>query len=399
MDEGMITRLADLLVGVGANVQPHQILCVNAQVGQEDIARAIAARAYERGARGVEVVYDDKHVKRARIEHGSDEAIGFAPSWQVDRIRGMGDQHVAVIALEGPTSPDILAGLDPVRVANDQLPTRREWLKVVNDRSVNWTIGPYPNPAWAGLVYPDEEPQQALAHLWEAVAHMCRLDEDDPAAAWRERMATLHGVVRAADRAHGSARCTTRARAPTSRLACFQAPSGSRRRFTTAEGLEHWPNLPTEEVFTAPDPARADGVVRSTKPLELDGTIIRDLEVRFEGGRAVEINASTGAEVLRGRTSLDDGGARLGEVALVDREGRIGPLDTVFWTTLIDENAASHLALGNAYAFSVEDSDRENINSSTIHIDFMIGSNDVAVTGITGSGDRVPVLRDGAWQI
>jgi len=398
MDEGMITRLADLLVGVGANVQPRQILCVNAQVGQEDIARAIAARAYDRGARGVEVVYDDKHVKRARIEHGSDDAIGFAPSWQVDRIRGMGDQHVAVIALEGPTSPDILAGLDPVRVANDQLPTRREWLKVVNDRSVNWTIGPYPNPAWAGLVYPDEEPQQALAHLWEAVAHMCRLDEDDPAAAWRERMATLHGV---------SERLTER----TFSALHYEGPGtdftlgllpGSKwlsARFTTAEGLEHWPNLPTEEVFTAPDPARADGVVRSTKPLELDGTIIRDLEVRFEGGRAVEINASTGAEVLRGRTSLDDGGARLGEVALVDREGRIGPLDTVFWTTLIDENAASHLALGNAYAFSVDDSDRENINSSTIHIDFMIGSNDVAVTGITGSGDRVPVLRDGAWQI
>ena len=292
MDEGMITRLADLLVGVGANVQPHQILCVNAQVGQEDIARAIAARAYERGARGVEVVYDDKHVKRARIEHGSDEAIGFAPSWQVDRIRGMGDQHVAVIALEGPTSPDILAGLDPVRVANDQLPTRREWLKVVNDRSVNWTIGPYPNPAWARLVYPDEEPQQALAHLWEAVAHMCRLDDDDPAAAWRERMATLHGV---------SERLTER----TFSALHYEGPGtdftlgllpGSKwlsARFTTAEGLEHWPNLPTEEVFTAPDPARADGVVRSTKPLELDGTIIRDLEVRFEGGRAVEINAST----------------------------------------------------------------------------------------------------------
>jgi aminopeptidase len=398
MEDGMITRLADLLVAVGANVQPHQILCVNAQIGQEDIARAVAARAYEAGARGVEVVYDDKHVKRARIEHGSDEAIGFAPSWQVDRIRGMGDQQVAVIALEGPTSPDILAGLDPVRVANDQMPTRREWLKVVNDRSVNWTIGPYPNPAWAKLVYPDEQPEQALAHLWESVAHMCRLDEDDPAEAWRERMATLHGVGERLTERRFSA---LHYEGPGTDFTLGLLP-GSKwlsARFTTAEGLEHWPNLPTEEVFTAPDPARADGVVRSTKPLELDGTIIRDLEVRFEGGRAVEMNASTGAEVLRGRTSLDDGGARLGEVALVDREGRIGPLNTTFWTTLIDENAASHLALGNAYAFSVEDSDRANINQSTVHIDFMIGSNDIAVTGITGSGDRVPVLRDGAWQI
>jgi aminopeptidase len=285
-----------------------------------------------------------------------------------------------------------------VRVANDQLPTRREWLKVVNDRSVNWTIGPYPNAAWAKLVYPDAEPDEALRRLWEAVSHMCRLDADDPPAAWRERMATLQGVA---------ARLTERRfsalhyEGPGTDFTLGLLP-GSKwlsARFTTAEGLEHWPNLPTEEVFTAPDPARADGVVRSTKPLELDGTIIRDLEVRFEGGRAVEINASTGADVLRGRTSLDDGGARLGEVALVDREGRIGPLDTVFWTTLIDENAASHLALGNAYAFSVDESERGNINQSTIHIDFMIGSNDVAVTGITGSGERVPVLRDGTWQI
>jgi aminopeptidase len=398
MEDGMITRLADLLVGVGANVQPHQILCVNAKVGQEDLARAIAARAYEAGARGVEVVYDDSHVKRARIEHGSDEAIGFAPSWQVERVRNMGDQKVAVIALEGPTSPDILAGLDPSRVANDQLPTRREWLKVVNDRSVNWTIGPYPNPAWAALVYPDEEPEQALRHLWEAVAHMCRLDEDDPVEAWRQRMATLHGVSERLTERRFSA---LHYEGPGTDFTLGLLP-GSKwlsARFTTAEGLEHWPNLPTEEVFTAPDPARANGVVRSTKPLELDGTIIRDLEVRFEGGKAVEINASTGAEVLRGRTALDDGGMRLGEVALVDRDGRIGPLDTTFWTTLIDENAASHLALGNAYAFSVDDSERDNINKSTIHIDFMIGSNDIAVTGITTSGDRVPVLRDGAWQV
>jgi aminopeptidase len=227
---------------------------------------------------------------------------------------------------------------------------------------------------------------------------MCRLDADDPAAAWRERMATLNGVAgRLTDRRFSALHYE----GPGTDFTLGLLP-GSRwlsARFTTEEGLEHWPNLPTEEVFTAPDPARADGVVRSTKPLELDGTIIRDLEVRFEGGRAVEINASTGADVLRGRTSLDDGGARLGEVALVDREGRIGPLDTVFWTTLIDENAASHLALGNAYAFSVDESERGNINQSTIHIDFMIGSNDVAVTGITGSGERVPVLRDGTWQI
>ena len=168
----------------------------------------------------------------------------------------------------------------------------------------------------------------------------------------------------------------------------------------TADGIVHLANIPTEEVGTSPDPERAEGVVRSTKPLVLgDGTVVRGLRVRFEGGRAVEIDAEEGAETLRGWTAADDGGARLGEVALVDREGRIGRLDTVFYDTLLDENAASHIALGEAYDIAVSGEDQPRLNRSAIHIDFMIGGDDVAVTGITGSGERVPVLRGGAWQI
>ena len=159
-------------------------------------------------------------------------------------------------------------------------------------------------------------------------------------------------------------------------------------------------NLPSEEVATAPDPQRAEGVVRATKPLVFsDGTVIDGLRVRFEGGRAVEIDADRGAEALRARTRFDDGAARLGEVALVDGEGRIGRLGTIFWDTLLDENAASHVALGNAYEISVAEEDRERLNRSAIHIDFMIGGDDVDVTGITREGRRVPVLRSGAWQI
>jgi len=169
--------------------------------------------------------------------------------------------------------------------------------------------------------------------------------------------------------------------------------------FETIDGIEHVPNIPTEETFTTPDPARVDGVVRATKPLALTGTIVRGLEVRFEGGRAVGIEAETGAEALRALTARDEGAARLGEVALVDRHGRIGALDTVFYDTLIDENAASHIALGQGFEWAVAEADRERINSSEIHIDFMIGSPEIDVTGVTASGERVPVLRDGAWQI
>jgi aminopeptidase len=158
-------------------------------------------------------------------------------------------------------------------------------------------------------------------------------------------------------------------------------------------------NLPTEEVFSSPDPERTEGVVRATKPLTTQGRIIDGLTVRFERGRAVEIEAESAVETLRAMVAQDEGGARLGELALVDREGRIGPLDTVFYDTLLDENAASHIALGSAYDAAVGEDDLERLNRSSVHIDFMIGSAEVDVTGITRDGERVPVLRDSSWQI
>jgi aminopeptidase len=172
-------------------------------------------------------------------------------------------------------------------------------------------------------------------------------------------------------------------------------------RFETAEGIPHMPNLPTEEVFTSPDPTRVDGYVTSTKPLVLiDGTVVRDLYVRFEHGRAVELNSSTAQETMRTIITRDDGAARLGEVALVDNEGRIGALDTVFYDTLLDENAASHIALGRAFPFLAGDEETASrMNESDIHIDFMIGSEQLDITGITPDGDRVPVLYGGAWQL
>jgi aminopeptidase len=170
--------------------------------------------------------------------------------------------------------------------------------------------------------------------------------------------------------------------------------------FTTAEGLRHLPNLPTEEVFTTPDPLRTEGHVTSTKPLVLqDGTIVRGLRVRFEAGKAVEIEADENAEALRARLAVDEGGLRLGELALVDRKGRIGPLGTVFYDTLLDENAASHVALGSGFPFLVEESDAERVNESAAHVDFMIGSPELEVDGVTAAGERVPILRDGDWRL
>ena len=343
--------------------------------------------------------YADAFVRRARIEHGTDDSIGFAPNWQMQRITGMGDQRVAVIALEGGVDEAATRDLDPDRLGRDQSPVRAEYIKLVVDRKINWTIVPTPTPAWAATVYPDLPPDEGVARLWEAVAHMCRLDADDPVAAWKTRMNRLIGVSERLTEHHFS---SIGLRGPGTDLVVGLLPSSRwmAANFHTEEGLEHHPNLPTEEVFTTPDSARVDGVVTSTKPLEIDGTIVRGLTVRFEAGTAVSIDADEGAEMLRARSGLDAGGSRLGEIALVDGEGRIGPLDTVFYTTLIDENAASHLAFGNAYTFALEDSaDHPAANRSAIHIDFMVGSPQVDVDGIDSSGKRVPLLRTGVWQI
>ncbi len=398
MDPATLERFADLIVAFGANVQPGQLVAVSSEIGKEPLTRAIAAGAYRHGARYVDVTYSDAHVRRARIEHASDEALATVPSWIGERILALGEQRCARIALTGPVEPTLLEDLDPARVGADRSQTLREAGQVINDRTTNWTIAPCPTPGWAALVHPDLGADAALERLWEQIVHVCRLDEPDPVAAWRERMAMLAGVC---ERLTSAAFDALRFEGPGTDLTVGLLPTSHwmSASFSTVDGIAHVPNLPSEEVFTTPDPERVDGVVRATKPLLVGGGRVEGLTVRFEGGRAVEIDAAKGAGTLRAMTGHDEGGARLGEVALVDGAGRIGPLGTVFYDTLLDENAASHLALGQGFEFAAGDEDVERVNRSQIHIDFMVGSADVDVTGVARDGARVPVLRGGAWAL
>jgi len=398
MEQQALERFAHLAVDFSANVQPGQIVTIEAETGMEPIVRAVAERAYERGARFVDPTYFDPYVKRSRLQHAPDDSLEFVPEWYGNRMLQLGDLRAARIVFVPRVSPGILNGVDPKRAGRDQLPDIRERLEIINKRLVNWTIMPFPTQPWAELVYPDLDGEAALARLAQELSHVCRLDEDDPVAAWRERKETLHSVAGRLTEHHFDA---IRLQGPGTDLTVGLLPTSlwEGGSATTVDGIEHMPNVPTEEVYTTPDPTRADGVVRATKPLDVAGTIVRGLEVRFEGGHAVDIQADSGAEVLRERAGYDADASRLGELALVDREGRIGTLGTTFYNTLLDENAASHIALGNAYELTVGAEDVPKINKSAIHVDFMIGSPELDVDGLTAEGQAVPLLRGGAWQI
>jgi aminopeptidase len=395
--EREVERLAQLCVDYGVNLQPGQVLQVNAEYGQEEMARALAARAYQRGAKFVDVWYFDPHVKRARIEHADEETLSYVPPWYGQRALARSADRGALISIAGAVSPGLLDDLDPRRVGKDLLPRIKENFEIINERTSNWLVMPGPSEGWARQVYPDAG--DPLGRLWEEIAHVSRLDADDPETAWRERFGQTGAVGKRLTELRLDA---VHFEGPGTDLTIGLLPTSlwQNANETTVDGIEFVPNLPSEELTTTPDPERADGVVRSTRPLVLtDGTMIDGIEIRFENGVAASIDAEKGGEALRSRTAVDDGARRLGEVALVDREGRIGPLGTVFYNTLLDENAASHLALGGAYETLVGEEDVPRINRSELHLDFMVGSEDVSVTGITHDGSRVPVLRDGSWQV
>ena len=400
MDGELLRRYARLVVEVGANIQPGQRVLVIAAPESARLVRAIAAECYAHGALFVDPWYFDAYAKRARIERAPEETLAFVPDWYPPRLLEVSEAHGSRISISPNTPPGLMDGVDPARAGLDQLPTLAVHHDVINAKTTNWCVVPWATVEWARVVHPDLDDDAALARLWEELVYVLRLDEGDPAGAWRERVAALHTAGRKLDesrfdalRFEGPGTDLTIGLLPTSRFA------QDRPGMTTVDGINHNPNLPTEEVFTTPDPDRVDGVVRATKPLDVSGTLVEGLRVRFEGGRAVEIDADAGADVLRARCAKDEGASRLGEVALVDRDGRIGKTGTVFFNTLLDENAASHIAFGGAYAIAVGDEDRARINESAIHIDFMIGGDDVDVTGLTRDGRAVPVLRGGAWQL
>ena len=392
-----LERYAELAVRVGANVQEGQLVFVTARdVTHAPLARALARAAYRAGARYVDVSYFDAHARRAMIESAPDDVLEWSPPWQVERIKAMGAEQAALLATTGDPDPELLADLDGERVGRARPREIAEIaMQQLRDGSVNWSGLAYPTEGWARQVFGEPD----VERLWEAVAFSTRLDEADPPAAWDEHMSRLE---RRASALNGLEPDALRFRGPSTDLTVglLDRSRFAAARFETAWGRSYVPNLPTEEVFTTPDSRRTEGVVRSTQPLALLGQVVRGLELRFEAGRIVDVQAETGAELVRGQLDLDESARFLGEVALVDGTSRVGRTGLTFFDTLYDENATCHIAYGMGIPQGLEgEPGGDGFNVSTVHTDFMIGGPAVDVDAVTRDGRVVPLLRDDAWQL
>ena len=396
-----LQRYARLAVRVGLNLQPGQTLAVNALLEHAPLARAVAAEAYDAGARYVDVFYSDQHVRRAHIQGAAEDQLDFSPPWLIRRLEDLGSAGGAICAITGNPEPELYADLDGDRVGRARMRELSEASLKLTDGLCNWTIVAYPNEGWARTVFGEPD----VERLWDAVGTAVRLDAPDPVQAWQEHIARL------ADRAavlNERRFDHLRYRGPGTDLTIGLHPESEwQSALDHSNGIAHVANMPTEEVFTTPDSRRVEGTVRSTLPLQIQGNIVRDLAVRFEDGRAVDVTASSGEAVMRTHVATDDGAARLGEVALVDRDSAVGKTGVVFYDTLFDENASSHIALGASIVQAVpwageltpEERRERGVNHSSIHTDFMIGSDELEVDGVSASGEAVPLLRGGVWQL
>ena len=404
--EQRLDRLAEVAIRVGLQLQKGQELVLTSPIEALPLVRKLTAHAYKAGCSLVTPLFSDDVLSLLRFKYAPDESFDKASGWLFDGMAAAFDRGAARLAVVGE-DPSLLSAQDPEKVARvnrARSTAYRPALERVVNFDINWNIVSYATPAWAKAVFPDQPEDVAVQRLWDAIFAASRVDGPDPIAEWRRHN---EGLSRRTAFLNEKRYYALRFKGPETDLTVGLADDHwwEGGASTAKNGVTCNPNIPTEEVFTTPHMARVEGVVRSTKPLSYQGTLIQDIAVRFEGGRIVQSSAHTGADVLAKVLTTDEGAARLGEVALVPHSSPISKSGVLFLNTLFDENAASHIALGQAYSKCIRNGTNltpvelaeKGANKSLIHIDWMIGSDKIDVDGITANGSAEPLMRGGEW--
>jgi aminopeptidase len=406
--ERKLDRLAEVAVHAGLGLAPGQELVMTATLDAIPLARRIIEHAYKAGGSLVTTLFTDEEAALLRFQHGRDASFDAAPAWLFEGMAQAYRGGAARLAITG-NDPSLLSREDPDKVSRVNRATSKAYrpaLELITRHQINWTIVACATPAWAAAVFPDLPKDEALARLWDAIFAASRVDQPDPVAAWKKHDANLHAR---ADWLTEKQYSALHFRGPGTDLRVGLSDGhlwlggGS----TAQNGLYGIPNMPTEEVFTTPHKDRVEGRVTSTKPLSYQGTLIEEISVRFEAGRIVEAHAARGEQVLQRMIETDEGARRLGEVSLVPHSSPISSSGLLFMNTLFDENAACHIALGQAYSSCLKDGDSltpeqlsaRGANTSLIHVDWMIGSDRIDVDGISTAGVSEAVLRAGEWVV
>jgi len=406
IDAAKLDKLAEVAIKVGLQLQEGQDLVMTGPSTALPLIRKIAEHAYRAGAGVVTPIISDEEVTLARYRHANDASFDRAPGWLYEGMAKAFAGNAARLAIAGD-NPMMLAGQDPTKVARANRANSMAYkpaLEKITGFDINWNIVAYPSPAWAKQVFPDDAEEVAIEKLANAIFAASRVDQADPVAAWKAHNAELKKRwTWLNEQRFASLAYTGPGTDVTIGLADGHQWKGGASE--SKNGITCNPNIPTEEVFTTPHAMRVEGHVSSTKPLSHNGTLIDGIRVKFEGGKIVEAKATKGEDVLNKVMDTDEGGRRLGEVALVPHSSPISQSGILFYNTLFDENAASHIALGQCYAdcfvdgkqLTPEQIQAQGGNKSLIHIDWMIGSAEIDIDGVKADGSRVPVMRKGEW--
>jgi aminopeptidase len=403
-----LDRFAEVAVRVGLNLGRGQELLISAPLEALPLVRRITEHAYKAGALLVTSFYSDDPSILARYQYADDASFGHAAVWMADSMAAAFRGGAARLAIAG-ANPALLAKQDPAKVSRANIAASKAGkpaMELITKHAINWSIVAAATPEWAKLVFPGEDVETAVAKLWDAIFLASRITGNDPVAEWKRHGQSIKKRVDLlnAKRFHA---LHFKAQDGTTNLTVgladdhLWAGGGGE----SGNGIFCNPNIPTEECFTTPHKDRVDGFVRASKPLSHQGTLIENITCKFEGGKIVSATATGGEDVLNRLISTDDGARRLGEVALVPHSSPISQSGLLFWNTLFDENAASHIALGQAYAtcliggekMTAEELTALGANSSLIHVDWMIGSGTMDVDGIAKDGTAEPLMRSGEW--